>query len=166
MNTSFQLGVICKLPRGSLKLLNAALTVGLPVASTQCWLVSLFLSTRTPKPFSAGLLSVCFPVCTQSWDCPNPSAVLHTGPCCISFGSCRPTFQTCPGLSGWRLLWRRVLSWWPFGMCWWRPSLWAASQPTGCCLLMGFHNLSLPSRTQPHSAAPAVAPGLWVQLWC
>lgn len=55
--------------------------------------VQLF-HTRTPKFFSAGLLSVSY---SPSLWLPTPSAT----PCWTSLGSHGPAFQASPGLSGW-----------------------------------------------------------------
>jgi len=59
------------------------------------------------KPSSLALslsAHVLLPVCTHTWDCHDPSAALRSWPCSVSLGSCRPTFQACPGPPGWHPL--------------------------------------------------------------
>jgi len=55
-----------------------------------------------PSPSPQGCSQwVLLPVRTHIWDCLDPSATPCTWPWWTSFGSCGPTFQTCPGPSGW-----------------------------------------------------------------
>ena len=56
-----------------------------------------------PSPSRQGCSqSLLPPAYTDSRGCPDPEAGPCTWPCRTSWGSHRPTFQACPGPSGWR----------------------------------------------------------------
>jgi len=64
--------------------------------------VQIFCPTELPRSSLQGWSEgVLLPVCTLVWDCPNPSATPCTWPFTTSLVLHRPTFQTCPCLSGW-----------------------------------------------------------------
>jgi len=65
-------------------------------AWTYCWLMSSFLSIRTPKSCRAALSE--FSVSTCVWDCPDSNTIPCSWPCWTSLDSHRPTSQAYPGI--------------------------------------------------------------------